>query len=99
MVDALRTGLREHGWIEGQNITLDYRYGDGQVDRLPELAAELVRLKPDVVVTGAPPATVAISKATTTIPIVFWAVPLPVELGLVGVWLGRAAILQGFHMT
>ena len=83
MVDARRTGLREHGWIEGQNITLDYRYGDGQVDRLPELAAELVRLKADVVVTGAPPATVAISKATTTIPIVFWAVPLPVELGLV----------------
>jgi hypothetical protein len=50
-VDAFRQGLRELGYVEGRNITIEYRFASGQVERMPELAAELVRLKPDVIVT------------------------------------------------
>src|ERR1700747_2967245 len=50
LLDALRQGLRELGWVERQNIVIDYRYAEGRVDRLPGLAAELVRLKVDVIV-------------------------------------------------
>jgi ABC transporter substrate binding protein len=70
-IDAFRQGLRELGYIEGRNITIDYRFASGQVERLPELAAELVHLKPDVIVTPTTPASVAAKQATTTIPIVF----------------------------
>src|SRR5712664_3012625 len=70
-LDAFRQGLRELGHIEGQNITIEYRFASGQVGRLPELAAELVRLKPDVIVTPGTPASLAAKKATSTIPIVF----------------------------
>ena len=48
LLDAFRQGLRELGWVEGQNIVIDYRYAEGRVDRLPDLAAELVRLKVDL---------------------------------------------------
>src|SRR5262245_29157969 len=50
LLDAFRQGLREVGWVEGQNIVIDYRYAEGRVDRLPDLAAELVRLKVDLIV-------------------------------------------------
>src|SRR4029434_9778791 len=50
LLDAFRQGLRELGWVEGQNIVIDYRYAEGRVDRLPGLAAELVRLKVDLIV-------------------------------------------------
>src|SRR5437879_6303597 len=52
LLDAFRQGLRELGWVEGQNIVIDYRYAEGRVDRLPYLAAELVRLKVDLSVSG-----------------------------------------------
>ncbi len=52
LLDAFRQGLRELGWVEGQNIVIDYRYAEGRVDRLPDLAAELVRLKVDLIVSG-----------------------------------------------
>src|SRR5262249_56582267 len=50
LLDAFRQGLRELGWVEGQNIVIDYRYAEGRVDRLPDLAAELIRLKVDLIV-------------------------------------------------
>ena len=76
-------GLRELGWIAGQNIVIDYRFADGRFDRLPELAAELVRLKVDIIVAQPSPAAVAARSATGSIPIVMINVGDPVGLGLV----------------
>ena len=67
--DAFREGLREFGYIEGENILIESRFADGNNDRLPALAAELVRLDPDVIVTYAT-GTPAVQRATSTIPIV-----------------------------
>jgi putative ABC transport system substrate-binding protein len=67
---AFRDGLRELGYVEGQNITIEYRYAEGHRDQLREFAAELVRLKVDVILTGGPQATRAAKEATKTIPIV-----------------------------
>ena len=69
-IEAFRQGLRELGYVEGKNIVIEYRYAEGKLDRLPALAAELVRLKVDVIVTAAPTATRAAKEATATIPIV-----------------------------
>jgi len=69
-VEALRQRLREHGYVEGKNIVIEYRYADGKLERLPDLAAELVRLKVDVIVTVGP-GTLAAMKASPTTPIVF----------------------------
>ncbi|MCE3241833.1 MAG: transporter substrate binding protein [Deltaproteobacteria bacterium] len=83
LVDAFRQEMSKLGWIEGKNISVDYRFADGKRERLPELTADLVRLKVDlIVVTGVQPALVA-KKATTTIPIVFTSAPDPVGLSLV----------------
>jgi putative ABC transport system substrate-binding protein len=68
---SLRRGLRDLGWIEGQNVTVESRWADGQPERLPALAAELVQIQPNVIVTLAHPVTVAAKGATSTIPIVF----------------------------
>jgi putative ABC transport system substrate-binding protein len=68
--EAFRQGLRELGYVEGKNIVIDYRYVEGKLDRLRELAAELVRLKVDVIVTAGPSATRSAKEATVTIPIV-----------------------------
>jgi putative tryptophan/tyrosine transport system substrate-binding protein len=76
-------GLRDLGYVEGKNIVIEYRSAEGNYDRLPELAAELVRLKPDVLVTSATPATLAAKQATTTIPIVMVDVGDPVGSGIV----------------
>ena len=83
--DAIRLALRELGYIEGQNIAIEYRYAEGKLDRLPELAAELVRLKVDIIVVAGGAATVRAAKnATKTIPIVMMGLPAdPVELGFV----------------
>ena len=82
-VDAFQQGLRELGYIEGQNIAIDYRYARGQVERLPGLAAELVRLNPDVIVTPYTPPTLAAKRATSRIPIVFAVVADAVGAGLI----------------
>jgi putative ABC transport system substrate-binding protein len=80
---AFRERLRELGYIEGQTVAFEVRWGDGQLDRLPKLAAELVRLKVDVIVTAGSPAARAAKNATTSIPIVMATGGDPVGLGLV----------------
>src|SRR5215472_12544751 len=80
---AFRGGLRELGYVEGQNIFLEYRWAEGRYERLPDLAAELVRLKVDVILSEATPATEAARQATTTIPVVFVLVSDPVASGFV----------------
>jgi len=82
-VEAFRQGLRELGYIEGKNIVVEYRSGEGKPERLPDLAAELIRLKVDVIVTQSTPAAVAAKNATTTIPIVMTSLSDPVATGLV----------------
>jgi putative tryptophan/tyrosine transport system substrate-binding protein len=69
-LDAIVQGLKEHGWIEGQNITFEYRYADGKQDALPKLAAELVRLRVDAIVAEGTPAMQAAKDASQTVPIV-----------------------------
>ena len=83
--EAIRLALRELGYIDGQNIAIEYRYGEGKLDRLPELAAELVRLKVDIIVVpGGNAPTRAAKNTTKTIPIVMMGLSAdPVELGLV----------------
>jgi putative ABC transport system substrate-binding protein len=82
-VEAFRQKLRELGHVEGENLTIEYRWAEGQDDRLPELAAELVRLQPDVIVTTGTPGTLAAKQASKTIPIVFASSADPVRTGLV----------------
>ena len=82
--EAIRLALRERGYIEGQNIVSEYRYAEGKLDRLPDLAAELVRLKVDIIVVGGDIPTRAAKNATKTIPIVMMGTGSdPVEAGLV----------------
>jgi ABC-type uncharacterized transport system substrate-binding protein len=81
--EAFRAELRELGWVEGRNIVIDYRFAEGRFDRLPDLAAELVRLKVDVIVAWPTPPAVAAKNATGKIPIVMIGVGYPVELGLI----------------
>jgi len=82
-IESFRQGLHELGYVEGQNIAIEYRFAEGRAERLPALAAELVRLKVDVIVTGGPPAPEAAKQATGTIPIVFAVAADPVAVGLV----------------
>lgn len=82
-VDSFRQGLRDLGYIEGNNIDIEYRFASGRVERLPELAVELVHLKPDVIVTPSTPASLAAKQATGTIPIVIAGVADAVGAGLV----------------
>jgi putative tryptophan/tyrosine transport system substrate-binding protein len=81
--DSLRQGLKDFGYVEGQNVAFEFRWAEGKLDLLNELAAELVRLKVDVIVTLAPQATLAAKQATQTIPIVFVAMGDPVASGVV----------------
>jgi putative ABC transport system substrate-binding protein len=80
---ALKQGLRELGYVEGRNIAFVQRYGDGKMERLPDLAAELVRLKVDVIVTGTNLHVAAVRHATATIPIVMVFAADPVSAGFV----------------
>ncbi len=83
LVEGFRQGLRENGYLEGQNIVLHYRWAEGRIEPLPRLAAELVRLKVDVIVTSGTPAGLAAKRATTTIPVVLASTGDPIGAGLV----------------
>src|SRR6476469_288790 len=80
---ALLNGLREFGYVEGQNLRIDYRSADGQGERFPELVAELVRNRVDLIVTRGTPAARAAKAATATIPIVMAAIGEPLGVGVV----------------
>jgi len=82
-IEAFRQGLRDFGYVEGQNIAIEYRYAEGKFNRLPDLAAELVRFKVDVIVVASTPGILAAKNATSTIPIVMALSADPVPTGLV----------------
>jgi len=81
--ESFRQGLRALGWVEGQNIVIEFRWAEGKYERLTDLAAELVRLNVEVIVTNASRAAVAAKQSTSTIPIVFEVMGEPVSMGLV----------------
>ena len=82
-IEAVRQGLRDFGYIDGTNITIEYRWAEGHYDRLPQLAAELVRSNVDVIITHTTPGSLAAKQATTTIPIVMALIGDPVATGIV----------------
>src|SRR5262249_25562080 len=83
VMEAFRSGLRDHGYIEGKNVRIEYRWAEGNYERLPGLAADLVRRKVDIIITQGTPAAFAAKQATTTIPIVMAIVGDPVDSGIV----------------
>jgi putative ABC transport system substrate-binding protein len=90
-VAGFRQGLSETGYVDGQNLTIEYVWAEGRFDRMPALAADLVGRKVDVIVAGADPAARAAKNATSTIPIVFIAGDDPVGKVWSPTWPGRAA--------
>ncbi len=83
LIKAFLQGMRDLGYVEGQNLVMEYRFAEGSYDRLPSLAAELIQTKPDVILTSASAAARAAKQATATIPIVMVAIANPVGQGLV----------------
>jgi len=96
LLEAFRQELRKLGWIEGKNIIIEYRYAEQKNERLPELAAELVRLKVDLIVTAGGPTPLVAKKATTTIPIVMTTSTDPVGEGLVASLARPGGNITGF---
>src|SRR5262245_29270970 len=95
---AFRQGLRQLGYVEGQNLVIDYRSADGQTERFPDLASELVRLGIDVIVTRGTPAALAAKRATGTIPIVMASSGDPAAEGIVTSLARPGGNVTGFHM-
>lgn len=91
--EGFRQGLREHGYEEGKNVVIEYRWADGNEERLRSQVAELIRLKFDLIVTSAPAATRAAKEVTSTVPIVM--VPTPLPSDSLTAWLIQVGILQG----
>src|SRR6059058_2552539 len=83
IVDGFRSGLREMGFVEGQNVAIEFRWAEGRLERLPELAADLVRRRVGVICTTSNVATLAVKSATSKIPLVFVFGLDPVLMGLV----------------
>ncbi len=94
-IEAFRQGLRELGYVEGKNIVIEWRSSEGKSERAPGLAAELVRLKVDVIVTAGPQSTRAAKEATVTIPIVMGFDNDPVGRGSSPAWRARAETSLG----
>ena len=82
LVEALESGLRDLGYVEGRNVAFEHRFADGKLERMPDLAAEIIQIQLDVIVAGNPQI-VAVKQATTTIPIVMVHGPDPVGRGLI----------------
>ena len=96
LVDAFRQELGKLGWIEGKNIAFEFRFSEQNSERLPELAADLVRLKVDLIVASGGPTPLAAKKATSTIPIVMTSFPGTPWLQVwLPVWRGQEAISPG----
>src|SRR5262245_48946176 len=83
LLKAMHEGLRQAGYVEGSNVAVEYRFADNQLDRLPTMAADLVRRRVAVIVTGGDASSFAAKAATTTIPVIFSSGFDPIELGLV----------------
>ena len=97
-IEALRQELRELGYVEGKNVAFENRYAEGQLDRLPALAGELVRAKVDVIVATSTPGVLAAKNATNEIPIVFHTINDPVETGVVASLARPGANITGLTM-
>ena len=94
--EAIRLTLRELGYVEGKNIVIEYRYADGKLDRFPDLVAEMVRIKVDIIVVASAPGARAAKNATKTIPIVMLVGIDPVEMGLVESFARPGGNITGF---
>jgi putative ABC transport system substrate-binding protein len=99
LVDAFRKKLRELGHVEGSTFAIEFRWAEGRDSRLAALAAELVRLKPDVIVTAGTPGSLAAKRATSTIPIVFASSGNPVAAGLVPSFSRPGGNITGFTVS
>ena len=99
VANTFQLGLHDLGWIAGQNVIVDYRFADSNLDRLPDLAAELARLRTDVIVAGANAAVMAAKKATRTIPIVMFLAFDPVGSGLVASLARPGGNITGLTLT
>jgi putative ABC transport system substrate-binding protein len=97
--DAFREGLRDAGWIEGQNLVIETRFYEDHPERMPDLATELVALKPDVLVAGINPSVLALKRATESIPIVFLAMPDPVTSGIIASYARSGGNITGTTRT
>lgn len=95
-VEGFRRALHDLGYVEGQNIIIEYRYAGGRQEQLPHLAAELVNLKSDVIVTTGTPPTIAVKNVTETIPVIFASVADPVNSGLVASLARPGGNITGF---
>src|SRR5262245_20968155 len=82
-VEAFQHGLRERGYVDGQNLVIEFRFTDGGLDQLPQLAEELVRSKVDIIVASGAPSALAAKQATTSVPIVVVGVYEPIDIGLI----------------
>jgi ABC-type uncharacterized transport system substrate-binding protein len=95
LVGPFREGLREQGYVEGQNIVIEYRWAEGKYERFPALIAELLAQKVELIVTAGTPASLAVKKATTSVPLVMVGVGDPVDTGLVASLKGPGGNVTG----
>lgn len=98
-LEELRRGLREHGYFEGKNLVIEYRFAEGRLDKLPAMVAELLRLKVNLIVTEGTPTAVAAQRATRTVPIVTAVVSDPVSAGLAASFARPGGNVTGLTLT